>query len=111
MSQDPHWSFETRQVHAGQVPDPTTGARGSRPERLHHRGRGPFRLIPVGERHGQLQLLELRGLESSLSIGGHRTLCDDLDHFYVTDAAERFATVAERFLGTKPTRLEAIELV
>ncbi|MBU4336730.1 MAG: PLP-dependent transferase, partial [Actinobacteria bacterium] len=21
------WSFETRQIHAGQVPDPTTGAR------------------------------------------------------------------------------------
>src|SRR5690606_41250108 len=25
MSND--WSFETRQIHAGQVPDPTTGAR------------------------------------------------------------------------------------
>jgi glutamate racemase len=37
-------------------------------------------------------------------------LCDDLDHFYVTDAAERFARVAERFLGTKPARLEAVEL-
>jgi O-acetylhomoserine (thiol)-lyase len=23
----PHWSFETRQIHAGQEPDPTTGAR------------------------------------------------------------------------------------
>ncbi|WP_435298596.1 bifunctional o-acetylhomoserine/o-acetylserine sulfhydrylase [Timonella sp. A28] len=23
----PHWSFETRQIHAGQTPDPTTGAR------------------------------------------------------------------------------------
>lgn len=23
----PNWSFETRQIHAGQVPDPTTGAR------------------------------------------------------------------------------------
>ncbi len=30
-----------------------------------------------------------------------RRLCDDLDHFYVTDAAERFARVAERFLGVK----------
>lgn len=39
-----------------------------------------------------------------------RHLCDDLDHFYVTDAAERFARVAERFLGTKPSRLEAVEL-
>lgn len=39
-----------------------------------------------------------------------RTLCDDLDHFYVTDAADRFARVAERFLGAKPARLEAIEI-
>lgn len=39
-----------------------------------------------------------------------RQLCDDLDHFYVTDAAERFARVAERFLGSKPAKLEAIEL-
>jgi glutamate racemase len=39
-----------------------------------------------------------------------RHLCDDLDHFYVTDAAERFARVAERFLGVKPSRLEAVEL-
>ncbi len=27
MSDAPHWSFETRQIHAGQAPDPTTGAR------------------------------------------------------------------------------------
>jgi glutamate racemase len=39
-----------------------------------------------------------------------RHLCDDLDHFYVTDAAERFARVAERFLGSKPARLEAVEI-
>ena len=39
-----------------------------------------------------------------------RRLCDDLDHFYVTDAAERFARVAERFLGAKPSKLENIEL-
>jgi glutamate racemase len=39
-----------------------------------------------------------------------RHLCDDLDHFYVTDAAERFARVAERFLGAKPARLEAVEV-
>ncbi len=39
-----------------------------------------------------------------------RQLCDDLDHFYVTDAAERFARVAERFLGSKPARLEAVEV-
>jgi glutamate racemase len=39
-----------------------------------------------------------------------RYLCDDLDHFYVTDAAERFAHVAERFLGAAPRRLEAVEV-
>ena len=39
-----------------------------------------------------------------------RQLCDDLDHFYVTDAAQRFARVAERFLGATPSRLEAVEL-
>jgi glutamate racemase len=39
-----------------------------------------------------------------------RHLCDDLDHFYVTDAAARFARVAERFLGVKPSRLEAVEV-
>lgn len=39
-----------------------------------------------------------------------RSLCDDLDHFYVTDAAERFARVAERFLGVAPRVLEAVEV-
>jgi len=39
-----------------------------------------------------------------------RRLCDDLDHFYVTDAASRFAKVAERFLGVAPTILEAVEI-
>jgi glutamate racemase len=39
-----------------------------------------------------------------------RELCDDLDHFYVTDAAERFARVAERFLGSAPSILEAVEI-
>ena len=39
-----------------------------------------------------------------------RRLCDDLDHFYVTDAAERFARVAERFLGATPAKLEAVEV-
>ncbi len=39
-----------------------------------------------------------------------RRLCDDLDHFYVTDAAERFAKVAERFLGMAPSVLEAVEV-
>ena len=39
-----------------------------------------------------------------------RRLCDDLDHFYVTDAAERFSRVAERFLGSAPSILEAVEI-
>lgn len=39
-----------------------------------------------------------------------RQLCDDLDHFYVTDAATRFAKVAERFLGSAPSILEAVEV-
>jgi glutamate racemase len=39
-----------------------------------------------------------------------RELCDDLDHFYVTDAADRFAKVAERFLGSAPSILEAVEI-
>ena len=39
-----------------------------------------------------------------------RHLCDDLDHFYVTDAARRFAKVAERFLGVAPTIIEAVEI-
>lgn len=42
--------------------------------------------------------------------GRERKLCDDLDHFYVTDAAARFARVAERFLGTAPAVLEAVEV-
>lgn len=41
---------------------------------------------------------------------GRRELCDDLDHFYVTDAAQRFARVAERFLGATPSVLEAVEV-
>ena len=55
-------------------------------------------------------LLKEKGLENPNAVGGKRELCDDLDHFYVTDAADRFARVAERFLGTKPSKLEAIEV-
>ncbi|MFM9904952.1 MAG: glutamate racemase [Pyrinomonadaceae bacterium] len=55
-------------------------------------------------------LLKEKGLENPNAVSGTRELCDDLDHFYVTDAAERFARVAERFLGTKPSKLEAIEV-
>ncbi|HEY0426603.1 MAG TPA: glutamate racemase [Pyrinomonadaceae bacterium] len=45
-----------------------------------------------------------------ISTGNKRRLCDDIDQFYVTDAAERFARVAERFLGSQPSKLEAIEV-
>src|SRR5207244_7186144 len=49
-------------------------------------------------------LLQEKGLARlTLPTGAlERHLCDDLDHFYVTDAAERFARVAERFLGAHP---------
>lgn len=51
-----------------------------------------------------------KGLASQTVAPGERRLCDDLDHFYVTDAADRFARVAERFLGVQPSVLEAIEI-
>ena len=54
--------------------------------------------------------LKNKGLENPNAVAGERHLCDDLDHFYVTDAADRFARVAERFLGVQPSRLEAIEI-
>lgn len=60
---------------------------------------------------GEVQLLleasELAGPDGDPRM---RKLCDDLDHFYVTDAAERFAKVAERFLGMSPSVLEAVEV-
>ena len=58
------------------------------------------------------ELLESNQLSASRSTGElrERKLCDDLDHFYVTDAAERFAKVAERFLGIAPSVLEAVEV-
>ena len=55
-------------------------------------------------------MLSEKDMANDEGIGASRELCDDLDHFYVTDAAERFAKVAERFLGTQPKRLEAIEI-
>jgi glutamate racemase len=48
--------------------------------------------------------------DEPLGLYQERSLCDDLDHFYVTDAAERFAKVAERFLGSAPSILEAVEI-
>ncbi len=57
-------------------------------------------------------LLESSGLSHPEAgrQGRERQLCDDLDHFYVTDAAQRFAKVAERFLGASPSVLEAVEV-
>jgi glutamate racemase len=57
-------------------------------------------------------LLETSALTHDEPVGldQERRLCDDLDHFYVTDAAERFAKVAERFLGSAPSILEAVEI-
>ncbi len=57
------------------------------------------------------ELLKEKGLANPQRVEGERRLCDDLDHFYVTDAADRFGRVAERFLGAKPSRLEAVELI
>lgn len=71
-------------------------------------------LIDSGEATAEevAKLLQDKNLEntSPLAYKNPRRLCDDLDHFYVTDAAERFARVAERFLGVKPAKLEAVEV-
>lgn len=72
------------------------------------------RLIDSGEAAAQSVELLLR--RNDLARAAHeedmreRRLCDDLDHFYVTDAADRFSRVAERFLGTAPSVLEAVEV-
>ena len=70
------------------------------------------KLIDSGEACAEevAKLLDARDLANPRRITGERRLCDDLDHFYVTDAAERFARVAERFLGSQPAKLEAIEI-
>jgi len=72
------------------------------------------RLIDSGEATARevKSLLKDKGSARTTPPTGalERQLCDDLDHFYVTDAAERFARVAERFLGSKPARLEAVEV-
>lgn len=70
------------------------------------------KLIDSGEATAEEveRLLVEKGLSNPNVHSGERRLCDDLDHFYVTDAAERFARVAERFLGVKPSKLEAIEV-
>lgn len=63
----------------------------------------------AGEVAGLLKKSNLER-EVSANLTSERELCDDLDHFYVTDAAERFAKVAERFLGAAPSILEAVEI-
>jgi glutamate racemase len=70
------------------------------------------KLVDSGEATAEevARLLNEKGLENPNAVGGRRQLCDDLDHFYVTDAADRFARVAERFLGVLPSKLEAIEV-
>ncbi|MBP6003455.1 MAG: glutamate racemase [Pyrinomonadaceae bacterium] len=70
------------------------------------------KLIDSGEATADevAQLLIEKGLQNPNAVVGSRKLCDDLDHFYVTDAADRFGRVAERFLGTMPSKLEAIEV-
>jgi glutamate racemase len=55
-------------------------------------------------------LLSEKDLANPQKVVGERALCDDLDHFFVTDAADRFARVAERFLGAMPAKLEAVEV-
>jgi len=79
---------------------------------------GAIPLIDSGEAAaGEVQsLLESRGLSHAPERAEQkkrkreRQLCDDLDHFYVTDAAQRFSKVAERFLGVAPSVLEAVEV-
>jgi glutamate racemase len=79
------------------------------------------RLIDSGEATAEVvaELLEAENLRRRTDThtgklfaerARERRLCDDLDHFYVTDAAERFARVAERFLGSAPSVLEAVEV-
>jgi len=70
------------------------------------------KLVDSGEATADevLHLLRDKGLENPNAVESSRKLCDDLDHFYVTDAADRFARVAERFLGVTPSKLEAIEV-
>jgi glutamate racemase len=72
------------------------------------------RLVDSGEATAEevAKLLRVKDLANTdlIDYNRERRLCDDLDHFYVTDAAERFARVAERFLGSQPAKLEAIEI-
>ncbi len=64
----------------------------------------------TAEEVAELLLQKNLANDEQIAYNRKRTLCDDLDRFYVTDAADRFAHVAERFLGSKPAKLEAIEV-
>jgi glutamate racemase len=71
------------------------------------------KLIDSGEATaGEVELLldRMQLANETRIFKQERQLCDDLDHFYVTDAAARFAKVAERFLGSAPSILEAVEV-
>ncbi|MBX3288073.1 MAG: glutamate racemase [Acidobacteria bacterium] len=70
------------------------------------------KLVDSGEATADevVDLLRDKALDNRNIVSGSRRLCDDLDHFFVTDATERFGNVAERFLGMKPTKLEAVEV-
>jgi glutamate racemase len=71
------------------------------------------KLIDSGEATaGEVELLldRMQLANETRIFNQERQLCDDLDHFYVTDAAARFAKVAERFLGSAPSILEAVEV-
>jgi glutamate racemase len=74
---------------------------------------GSVTLIDSGEAtaYEVERLLFTKALSRAPSVHRHeRQVCDDLDHFYVTDAAQRFSKVAERFLGIAPSVLEAVEI-
>jgi glutamate racemase len=76
---------------------------------------GPdVKLIDSGEATAEevAVLLEEKNLARAVQSrrARERHLCDDLDHFYVTDAAARFARVAQNFLGSAPSVLEAVEV-
>lgn len=73
---------------------------------------GNVKLVDSGEATADEVAATLIGKDLHLAVDNERPLSlgGDHDHFYVTDAAERFARVAERFLGSKPSKLEAIEI-
>ena len=56
------------------------------------------------------QLLADKGLANPNAVAGKRELCDDLDHFYVTDAADDLPASPNDFSELKPSKLEAIEV-